>query len=83
MKFREQRKARTAPRQFFGLAETSFEQKQKHPSKVAHNKRVYRYASGQFFSLIEWNQMIDHETDSNLSIESSDVWLVGIQLGSS
>ena len=81
MKFREQRKARTAPRQFFGLAGTSFELNGTHPSKVTHNKRVYRYVSGQFFSFIDGKQMIDHETKSNLTIGSGDEWLVGIQLG--
>ena len=43
-------------------------------------KRIYRYESGQFFALIDKKQMIDHETES---IGSGDMWLVGIQLGSS
>ena len=63
MKFWEQRKARTPPRQFFGLAGTSFEPKGTHPSKVTHNVRVDRHMSGQFFSLIAGKQMIDYVTE--------------------
>ena len=41
---------------------------------------MYRYVSGQFFSMIERKQKIDHEAECNLSIGSGDVWLVGIQI---
>ena len=44
-------------------------------------KRMYRYKSGQFFSLIDKKQIIDHETESDQSIGSGEVWLVGRQLG--
>ena len=80
MKFWEQRIAQTALRQFFGLAGTSFEPKGKHPTEVINNKKVYQYMSGQFFSLIDREQMSDHETESD---KSGDGWLVAIHLGSS
>ena len=41
------------PEAVFGQAGTSFEPKGTHPTEVIHIKKVYRYMSGQFFSLID------------------------------